>query len=824
MDDDQPWLAACTLLGAEEGLCELKLDLSSEELQALVEDPTLIGWSYQIWNEASRSASTWAVSKRAYDQAERLSIVAATQIFTEEYMADFLALRSHRLLSERNAGYTVLDPACGTGHILVRVMRLLLSEVRSEVAHGDVERIAGQLYGCDIDPDAVSLCRAVLLLESLRRAPHASVALVMEILSRNIFVLDHPHGVLKRDEGFPALSRSYDCVLCNPPYLGRRKLTQQMREILDLEYPDGALDLCAAVTRRCIELTKQGGVLGLVTSDKWLRLRGYSSFRRSLYRDLSVDVIAELGDRAFRSQLDLHDGVGVVLTVGQRRDPSPQHSVQYLSIQSKREVQLKADYLADHTRSQQGGVMLPQQALSDDCDGGVFLRGAGAPLALQHATSRLVSQAQVIVGLQTNDDERFVRYHWEVAPQSTNWIPHNKGGGYARWFGLNRWVLDRRPESMANYQLGMGEGRPLHEWFAESGWTYSWFANGCFGVRFKEAGWSFGRAASSGLFCDDHRIVAYCNSRFASLCARFIGGKIQLPEGVVRRIPLPDSLSFVDPNLVHAAVKIKRRLVSADPTDLTFAPDSRPDLSERFALEALLLAVEGRLEEQVMQSISLSQSEREQAAQLIAEPVALRFGAASRRAWHELMRSLPSEWHSLAEALAEQDAGREPRGLRSDDHGEAVRLVLQRGYTTRLDIPSLPAEGPLEKLCSAVEMHPCEAFILVTSTLREDVQLRDTMLAEECRLSLLIAVLRSLGFRWHSEDHEEDLRALSINELLSAASQVVDCDKARTLLGCSVEVWIRKELDPWHAKLLLNAPILWRPEGEEGFAVRRHDW
>lgn len=42
--------------------------------------------------------------------------------------------------------------------------------------------------------------------------------------------------------------------------------------------------------------------------------------------------------------------------------------------------------------------------------------------------------ATAAVGLQTSDDSRFVRCHWEVLPQSHYWVPFSKGGAFCRFY------------------------------------------------------------------------------------------------------------------------------------------------------------------------------------------------------------------------------------------------------------------------------------------------------------------------------------------------------------------------------------------------------
>jgi len=57
--------------------------------------------------------------------------------------------------------------------------------------------------------------------------------------------------------------------------------------------------------------------------------------------------------------------------------------------------------------------------------------------------------ADVVQGLATANDARFVRFTWEAPPaewvlpaRARHWAPFEKGGGYGKWFGHHFWVVD----------------------------------------------------------------------------------------------------------------------------------------------------------------------------------------------------------------------------------------------------------------------------------------------------------------------------------------------------------------------------------------------
>jgi len=770
---------------------EASIGAVPEDVQtALRADPLLIGWAYQIWNESTRDANSWGISRQDSMPRSPMDIAAATQIFTEEYMADYVS--SHAIQGD---SLRVCDPACVTGHLLV-------SALRAGYQRMGCRQTLMSLFGCDIDPIAVSLCRIILLLEAVRLG-ESDLEAAWKMLERSIVAVPPPYGALDRSGTHPILSQRYDVILANPPYLGRRKLESAMREFLDREYPDTAVDLCAAFMERCFELLRDGGRMGLVTTDRWLRLKGYRRVRNGgksfagMHRALTIQFLCELGDRAFDSRLGLHDGVRVVLLSAERRPPPAGHHFHFMTLAHLNERSEKGRALAggEGDCTELPGVhvrRVAQQRLIDERHDEVFLESSALPSGLVLSPQRLSDCAAVVVGLQTNDDRRFTRYQWEVEPDPSRWRIHAKGGGYGRWFGLNRTVLDwGRGHEI--FHRSPRSGISVAPWFEREGWVYSWFANGCLGLRVKDRGWSFGRAAASGVFCEDRRIIAFLNSSLGSLCVRRIGAKVQLPEGVVRRIPIPSDLSVIDGCLVDWAVAIKRDIVRRDVTDSTFDPSCRTSLFEVYALEALLRMVEGLIESQVLNAVQMTRG------------AALDAGVASVGLLHsafqfdcdELWRFLPATYEPLRAMFNGTRAvvGAE-RGVEDDEIRRAVLSGRGRGARTF----ALPPDGPLERMCQQLTVHPCELFCRLVALAEQDAAVAETLHKPLLEQRLGVAILDLLGHTWWINGmprRRPGFGAQDIREIGIALAQMVAEDESMIHLGTSLDEWLAGRCQRW---------------------------
>jgi hypothetical protein len=194
--------------------------MSEEQLvefrDLLAQDPLLIGWAYQFWNQEERDASTYAVLRKGMLLEEEPSFAFATQLFTEHYMVEHVARRCLSLAAS-DASLDVLDPACGVGHFLVGALRVVVSSrCTTEMATENVTELVAGLHGCDIDPFAVALCRSIVLLEAVRLGARDAEVLSRRLLS-TIQAVQLPHGTLDRGSGCALLRRQYQSVLTNPP-------------------------------------------------------------------------------------------------------------------------------------------------------------------------------------------------------------------------------------------------------------------------------------------------------------------------------------------------------------------------------------------------------------------------------------------------------------------------------------------------------------------------------------------------------------------------------------------------------------------------------
>lgn len=201
------------------GLIEL-LNADANVQKSEYKEVELIGWLYQFY--ISDKKDEVFKGFKANKKARAQDIPAATQIFTPKWIVkymventvgkNYLAYESDSVLKGEmnylveNEGeiaeaiiediteLTLLDPACGSGHILVTGFELLYKMYREQGynAKNAVESILkNNLYGLDIDDRAMQLARFAVLLKAGQQLEEASQGQGKIFLNNEVLTIPH---------------------------------------------------------------------------------------------------------------------------------------------------------------------------------------------------------------------------------------------------------------------------------------------------------------------------------------------------------------------------------------------------------------------------------------------------------------------------------------------------------------------------------------------------------------------------------------------------------------------------------------------------------
>ena len=215
----------------------------------------------------------------AMNVKEQIKSTGAT--FTPKGLADFLALEITKYI-DTNQSLSVLDPSCGEGELLLSIKKVL-----------DDKNLEYSLSGFDTNQSYLEEANSRFeLLDSNKVRLKQGDFLELVDLSDNQLSLGF--GDKKEDS---KVSYSADVIIANPPYvrtqvLGSKK-AQELAKKFNLK---GRVDLYYPFLISMTESLKEGGILGVITSNRYLSTKGGESIRKYLVENYEILEVIDLGD------------------------------------------------------------------------------------------------------------------------------------------------------------------------------------------------------------------------------------------------------------------------------------------------------------------------------------------------------------------------------------------------------------------------------------------------------------------------------------------------------------------------------------------------
>lgn len=202
---------------------------------------------------------------------------AATAIYTAEPVVDQLLDQ----VTWPRGGGRLVDPSCGDGMFLARALVRLLAEMPGCGPSG----VAEALEGWEIHPAAAGAARDRLqgVLVGHGWAVARAAAAAAGVVRCGDFLTEGPSGA------------RYDVIAGNPPYLRFLNVPELLRREYAAVLPVHAqADLLHAFLDRCDLTLRPGGVVALVTADRWLFNAGAAKLREVLGQRFGIRALARL--------------------------------------------------------------------------------------------------------------------------------------------------------------------------------------------------------------------------------------------------------------------------------------------------------------------------------------------------------------------------------------------------------------------------------------------------------------------------------------------------------------------------------------------------
>lgn len=701
IDDETELLLPDNLLHSDSLIRKLINEIDEEDWQAV----EIIGWLYQFYISEKKDQVIGKVVKSE-------DIPAATQLFTPNWIVKYLGQNSlgrqwlatypASSLRQQMEYYiepaeqtpevqaqlkaitpeslnpeelTLLDPACGSGHILVEAYDLFkaIYQERGYRAR-DIPTLILQknLYGLEIDDRAAQLAAFALMMKaraddrrifasgvqpqvlSIQESKGLNAKALTEALNVplaqgeragekgsvspadiadliNLFEHGKTFGsliqvpptlaeklaaigrrvrdVLARGDLMtqPAakvllplveqawmLSRQYDAVVANPPYMGGNAMNSQLKAFASARFHNAKFDLFAMFIERNCQLAKLTGILGLMTPFVWMFLSSYQKLREFIVSTKAILSLVHPEYHAF------FESAYVPICAFVLRNSFTGELGNYIDLQRFYGVDLQSLKLLE-------AINNPYCDWHYTVSSKEFSKIRGNPIAywiseqmrnVFASFSDLSARAKPLKGMFTGDNDRFLRFHWEVRDiffgcksheeslaSPLKWYPYQKGGAFRKWYGNLDYVVNfQRDGRLLKQTEGYGERNP--DYYFKAGLTWSALSSSFTAFRICGEGSLFDSKGPLLFVSNEDERYAYAsflNSKIAAHCLRILAPTLDFSIGAISKLPYSAEIS--NHNLLIRSAKECVELSKCDWTSFETSWDFQtlPVLQQRAA-------------------------------------------------------------------------------------------------------------------------------------------------------------------------------------------------------------------------------------------------
>jgi type II restriction/modification system DNA methylase subunit YeeA len=362
------------------------------------------------------------------------------------------------------------------------------------------------------------------------------------------------------------LSPKYHVVVANPPYMGGKGMNPSLKNWAGKNFPASKADLFAMFMERGLMLTQANGVLAMINMQSWMFLGTYEKLRAALLSQTTFLSMVHIGERGFDSI-----GGAVVSTTAfvLQNNRLPKFVGCYVRLTDGKNEAEKSRMLHDAASG-------AAQEIRFDVHDQQFSQIPGSPI-VYWATDRFFKTfvdfpaasetALTLAGMQTGDNDRFLRRWFEVSLSQTNfkansrddaknsganWFPYNKGGDFRKWYGNQEAVVEWRNDGSVikeKKNRDLAEGRITANnskcWnqnnYFQPGVTWTKVSSGVPGFRFQPAGAVFDIAGVT-LFPNEIESIpcfaGVMNSKYSSKVLKMLSPTLNFETTQVAKVPI----------------------------------------------------------------------------------------------------------------------------------------------------------------------------------------------------------------------------------------------------------------------------------------------
>ena len=368
------------------------------------------------------------------------------------------------------------------------------------------------------------------------------------------------------------ITQKYDVATANPPYTDSADFGEELKQFIETNYKKPFkfnTNLYATFIKRCFELTNDEGKVAMIHPHTFMFIKTFEDVRKFMIEKSHIDVMVDFGlDRVnlFGPGI-LLDATFYVLSKKKSEDKNLYFNLT-TNLQEKAKKDKFFEALQDYIDGEKNDrVYQLDQSKLKIIKSYPFIYWISDEFREKFKEKSFDDYFKVAVGLMTGNNNRFLRFFWEVDLNDIStdfntdckrWVPYQKGGPFKKWSGNNWLIVDYKNngKSLAS--------RSNSKFYFQEGITYS--ATSTKGVSFRKLPKNqIFDIKGSCIFNLDNGIslsyaTAILNSKIVSYIVDCLNATVETQVGDVKRVPfIYNKISNVESidKLVDRSIEIK---------------------------------------------------------------------------------------------------------------------------------------------------------------------------------------------------------------------------------------------------------------------------
>ena len=362
------------------------------------------------------------------------------------------------------------------------------------------------------------------------------------------------------------LSRQYEVVVTNPPYMSASGMELKLSNFIKKEYPNSKSDFYSVFMQRADKFAKINGYTALITMETWMFLSSFEKLRKVINDTKTIINMVHmpyLGKGG--TSLGINFGTSAVVM---SKKMIPNYLAQYEYIVYYECDSNGVPYTFPTINSRWKTV---KQTSFSKIPGAPIAYWASDKLFDDFSYEKIEKFAISDGQTKTGDNEQYLRYAWEVNSQfigkNEKWAYIAKGGNFRRWAGNIDTVINWSDKARQHYRKDhVARIAPEYIWFRRGVCWNHITSNSLFAARYIDENMLFETAAPAVFFDDEdllYYIIGYLNTPCANIILKLINPTMCTNVGDITSQPLIIKDQFTKDQVIKA-VKRNIQLSSQD--------------------------------------------------------------------------------------------------------------------------------------------------------------------------------------------------------------------------------------------------------------------